>query len=340
MPTVLLVDDSALARVLLQQRFRRRGWRVAWAGSGSEALARWADVAPDLITMDVEMPGMNGVETVRRLREAGYHKPLVMLSGFTRTGAEVTVEALAAGADDFVLKPAEVGELDQTVDTLVQKWVALSRRPPAASTPKAACDLSAEGVALWCLAASTGGPRALAELCQAAPEPPAPVVMVQHMPAGFTGPFSQRLTRLAGWPVVEVPSDGRPRSLWEAPAWLAAGGRHLRLNRRELWTELGPRRHGVIPAADVTLEDAAQAFGPRLGVVVLTGMGEDGAAGAKQARQAGARVVVEAPETAVVWGMPRAVVEAGAAEAVWPLGRIRTWLHRAWAHPVAAEDPS
>ncbi|MCL6645985.1 MAG: response regulator [Dehalococcoidia bacterium] len=338
MPSVLLVDDSVLARVLLQQRFRRHGWQVKWARDGMEALGQWQDEVPDLITMDVEMPRLGGVEAVRRLRQEGYRGPLIMLSSYTRSGAEITLEALAAGADDFVLKPSSPGELDEAVERLVEKWEALARVHPA--LPEAGDQAGSSGaldpsrVRCWCLVASTGGPRALTELFRGAPKPPVPVVVVQHMPPGFTQAFSQRLSREAGFEVREVTADGPPCGLDEAPAWLAPGGRHLRMTASTVWAEVGPRRHGVIPAADVTLEDAVGAFGGNLGVLVLTGMGEDGAEGARQAHRKGAIVIAEDPSTAVVWGMPRAVVESGAADVVWPLPTIRRWLHAAWRVPA------
>ncbi|PSR31966.1 MAG: hypothetical protein C7B46_16470 [Sulfobacillus benefaciens] len=188
------------------------------------------------------------------------------------------------------------------------------------------------------IGASTGGPRALATVLGALRAPPRiPLLIVQHMPAGFTASFAERLTVQLGFRVQEVPPDGMPIPLRSSSVVLATGGRHLRVSAHRCWSEPGPRMHGVIPAVDVTLLDAVEAFGSHLGVVILTGMGEDGCRGAIQAHQRGAWVVAEAQDTAVVWGMPGAVAGAGAADAIWPLTRIGRWLHDSVTGAVSSD---
>lgn len=343
MPAVLVVDDSAFVRMVFGERWRARGWRVETARDGAEALRLARLSAPDLITMDVEMPGLSGVETVRALRADGFSGRIIMVSGRTVAGAQVTLDALEAGADDFVAKPGHPGEIAGVLDILQEKFHALTAPPLPVGRPAGPAEAPIrttdfEGLVL---AASTGGPKALATLLEGAPRPRVRVAIVQHMPPGFTGPFAERLTRIAGWPVVEVPPDGRPVPFQAGQAVLAPGGRHLRLSAGRAWAEGGPRRHGVIPSADVTIEDASAVLGRRLAVVVLTGMGDDGSTPTAQAHRRGATVVVEAPETAVVWGMPGAVVARGGADAVWPLTRIRAWLRRVLAGGTAggAHEP-
>ncbi|MCL8207521.1 MAG: response regulator [Actinomycetia bacterium] len=336
MPEVLVVDDSAFVRMVFGERWRARGYRVRTARDGTEALRLVQERAPDLVTMDVEMPGLSGVETVRALRAAGFAGRIIMVSGRTVAGARVTLEALEAGADDFVPKPGHPGEIARVLDVLQEKFRALTERVRPDARPVGSSGRvrtrDFDGVVV---VASTGGPKALATLLADTPRPRLWLAIVQHMPAGFTKPFAERLSRLAGWPVVEVPPDGRPVALAAGQAVLAPGGRHLRLTTARAWAEDGPRRHGVIPSADVTIQDALAAMGPRLAVVVLTGMGEDGAGPAAEARRAGATVVAEAAETAVVWGMPGAVVARGGADAVWPLARIRAWLREVLAGGTA-----
>jgi two-component system chemotaxis response regulator CheB len=336
MASVLVVDDSAFVRVAFQHQWVQRGWRVVAVRDGEQALTTWRDVRPDLITLDVEMPGLSGLETLTALRAAGYGGPLIMVSSQTRSGAQVTLEALEHGADDFVPKPDAPARIGDTIDTLIARFHALVSDRALGNGAMAAVPRS-EGPSLdgthlrgLVLIASTGGPKALTTLLRGAPPPRMPVAVVQHMPAGFTGPFAERLSRLAGWPVTEVPPDGRPIAWPEEGAVLATGGRHLRLAPGRAWAVEGPRRHGVAPSADITLTDAVSMWGERLGIVVLTGMGDDGAAVAADAHRRGALVIAEAPSSAVVWGMPRAVVEAGAADAVWPLQRIRSWLTTVW----------
>lgn len=328
MPTVLLVDDSAFARLTFQRQWTARGWRVDTAADSAEALRLWPSLHPDLITMDIEMPGLDGIGTVREIRRTGYTGPVIMVSG--QRGANHVVQALAVGADDFVVKPLSSGAAGQTVDDIVARWRAIAGRRPTAPDPVLTQDrLSTARIGALCVIASTGGPRALARLFSDAPHPRVPVVIVQHMPEGFTQSLSARLSHLAGWPILEVPPEGTAVPWHTAPAFLAPGGRHLRLSSEGLQATPGQRIHGVIPAADVTLRDAARVFGRRLAVIVLTGMGDDGAEAARIAHQKGARVVAESSASAVVWGMPGAAVRAGAVDRVWDLEAIRTWLHAA-----------
>jgi two-component system chemotaxis response regulator CheB len=340
MPTLLLVDDSAFVRVMFRSHWEQRGWSVVPVPNGNEALSAWRHIRPDLITMDVEMPGLTGVETVTALREAGYGGPIIMVSSVTVQGVRVTLEALAAGADDFVTKPSRPNDLDDTIAAIVEKYAAITESAISPSpVPAAELDhLAKRPIDGLCLVASTGGPQAIAELLAGQPPPPFPVVIVQHMPAGFTAPFAERLAELTRWRIAEAPMDGRKIPWDNFHAVVAAAGRHLLLSRHHVWTIDGPRVHGVIPSADITIAAAADAWGARLAVVVLTGMGDDGARAARDAHANGALVVAESPETATVFGMPRAAIEVGAVDAVWPRTQIRQWLADIVQAPTAGRS--
>jgi two-component system chemotaxis response regulator CheB len=340
MPTVLIVDDSAVVRVVFRQRWADRGWRPVVARDGAEAVRTVSTLTPDLITLDLRMPGMDGAQTAAALRARGYAGPLVLLSGASGPDARATLEALAAGADDFVPKPSGIDDTAATVAEMIERYAALVGRAP--TPPEAPAAARADGLSLVCVAASTGGPRALVRLLTGL-ERGVPLVVVQHMPPRFTRAFADSLAEASGLRVAEVPPDGREVRLDASDVWVAPGGRHLRLGRERAWAEDGERLHGVMPAADVTIADAADAFGRRLGVAILTGMGSDGAEGARRAHARGAVVVAESPESATVFGMPQAALAAGAVDAVWPLERIRAWLgdvqHSARAAAATGDAP-
>lgn len=328
--TVVIVDDSPFFRYQLAVRLNRRGWRVAASlTSGEEAVRQIPDIRPDLVLMDVVMPGLGGLEAVRQLR-GRFAGPIVMLSAYSDRGIRDTWKALDAGANDFLAKPSHDQPLDDLVDQIAARLRALTHvRPAAVVEPLRKSAIRTEGISAIVVAASTGGPKAIAALFEEIPyRNRMPIFIVQHMPAGFTHSFAERLAHLSGIPVIEAPADGSPIPLRDAPIVVAAGGRHLRIAANACWTEEGERRHGVIPSADITLLDAAAVFGSRLTAVVLTGMGEDGAEGAHATRTHGGQVIVESQESALVWGMPGTVARNGDADAIWTLLDIRSWLRR------------
>ncbi len=330
---VIIVDDSTFFRYQMRARLTARGWRVvASLASGEEALSQVAGINPDLVLMDVMMPGMGGIAAVRELRKT-WTGTLFMMSAHTEQGARATWQAIDAGADDFMAKPDPERSLDDMVGQLVARFHPGGPRPNAPSSPGMGSDLRARRPRALVIGASTGGPRALSRLFEMLKGPPQiPIFVVQHMPGGFTRSFADRLGALLGSPVMEAPPDGSPVGLSGAPVIVAAGGKHLRVSASRCWCEDGERRHGVIPSVDVTLSDAVGAFGSDLGVLILTGMGEDGAEGSLKAHQSGATVVVESPESALVWGMPGAAAAVGAADAVWPLEQIAEWVQGVMRH--------
>ncbi len=334
---VVIVDDSIFFRYQLTSRLTRAGWQVeATLPSGEEAVARIPALGPDLVLMDVNMPGMGGMEALRTLRRR-WPGPIVMMSALNEAGVRATWEALDAGANDFIAKPDLDRPLDEMVQQVLERGGGIASRHRAGSGPASRAHSREEvrtgNFRAVVIGASTGGPRALSHVLAGwRARPNVPVIIVQHMPPGFTRSFADRLSTILDYPVVESPPDGTPLSLRGAPVVVAAGGRHLRLGAGACWSEEGERRRGVIPSVDVTLLDAAEMYGKSLAVVILTGMGEDGAEGAWACRQRGAAVVVESRESALVWGMPGAVVHQGAADAEWPLGQIRGWLEQVMTH--------
>ncbi len=334
--TVVIVDDSPFFRYQLGTRLNRRGWRIAASlTSGEEAVQKIPDINPQLVLMDVVMPGIDGMETVRKLRKT-WSGPIVMMSAHSDQGIRNTWKALDAGANDFVAKPGAGEDVDHMIDQIVERLKSVGRRPTLVrdEPAEASLEVGTAGIRLLVIGASTGGPKALSYLFQTMGKqrPAIPVLVVQHMPGNFTRSFAERLAGLLGSPVIEAPPDGSSIPLQSAPVVVAAGGLHLRVTAHACWAEPGERRHGVIPSVDVTLFDAVEAFGGQMASVILTGMGEDGAEGVHQLKQRGGTVVVESRDTALVWGMPGTVAKNGDADAIWPLDRISGWVKKVVTH--------
>jgi two-component system chemotaxis response regulator CheB len=360
---VLVVDDS----VLMRQAVRRLlsadpGLDVVdIARDGLEALAKAEKLKPDVMTMDVEMPHMDGLSALKMLMEK-YPVPVVMLSSLTAAGAEATVKALALGAVDFMQKPSanHPGGMSALGDELVAKVKhaarARVRRPlafpkaapaaprlgpgagsgpaalgggrllgrtavPGAGQPHAVPVVPGrEPDKLLIIGSSTGGPRALAEVVSSLPgDLPCAVIIVQHLPAGFTKSLAERLNQGSALTVSEA-KDGDLLSVGHV--LVAPGDFHLKVSGRRVQLDMGPRRHGVRPSVDTTLETASQSFGQAILTTILTGMGEDGTEGCRAAKAAGGLVLAEDESTCVVYGMPRSVVEHGLADEVVPLDQM------------------
>jgi two-component system, chemotaxis family, protein-glutamate methylesterase/glutaminase len=325
---VVVADDSAFMRRLLADALNGHGFDVvATAEDGDQALAACASLRPDVLSLDLAMPGLGGIDVLRGLRAAALPIPVVVVSAFSPAHGAHAVEALAEGAVELVAKPATGEDLGDFLADLRSKvrLAAGSRSGPAriatrsaAPMPHRARPVRPRTVVIAC---STGGPRALADLV---PKLPAPLgggaLIVQHMPAGFTGSLADRLDRASALTVREA---GEKDRFAPGQALIAPGGRHLRI-REDRTTALADDEPigGLRPRADVTIEDAARVFGRDLLLVVLTGMGKDGLEGAKHVRLRGGRILAEAESSCVVYGMPRAVVEAGLADGVHDLSRL------------------
>jgi two-component system chemotaxis response regulator CheB len=340
---VVVADDSALMRNIVARSLTRAGVEVVGsARDGDEALALCERERPDAMTLDLTMPGLDGLGVLRALRErADTNIPVVVVSAFSAAHGARAVDALAEGAFDLVSKPTANESLDAFIEQLGTKvkLAAASRQRPRltrrASAPSALAEHSAppapivprrsasanRAARLVLIATSTGGPRALASLV---PKLPAPLgvgtLIVQHMPAGFTGSLANRLNAGSALTVREAVGE---ETLDPRVALLAPGGRHLRLandGRTTLTDE--PAVGGLRPRADLLIDDAARAYGERLLLVVLTGMGNDGLRGAREVHRRGGRILVEAEESCTVYGMPRAIVDAGLADDVLDLSRL------------------
>ena len=347
---VLIVDDSLFMRAAIARALAGGPFDVVGqAKDGHDALAQIARLQPDVITMDFNMPGMTGADTVRQVMQQR-PTPVVMFSAHTRQGARETFDALAAGAVDFLTKPdGEVSvDLSRIADELIRKLIAAANaRPRIAQAPAAvrassslaglrassswpALSASAPGTLprLCVIGVSTGGPAALSEVIPTLPaELRIAIVVVQHMPAGFTAPLAERLDAASRVSVQEAQDGDRPQP---GSVLIAPGDRHLEFDDRGLVVLTdGPLVNGCRPAADVTMMSAARAYGRRSLAVVMTGMGRDGAAGALAIKRADGKTLAQDQATSVIYGMPRAAIDAGAIDEVAPLGDIAAWLRYA-----------
>jgi two-component system chemotaxis response regulator CheB len=321
---VLVADDSAFMRRLIVSVLEANPGItvVGQARNGIETVALVKELRPDVLTLDVEMPEMNGIEALRHIM-AECPVPTVMLSSLTQEGAHTTIECLALGAVDFVGKPSGLQSmtLDSVVDELLLKIKAASTAQIAFRTVLRTAGPTHQGVVrkgLVFIGSSTGGPKALLSVVPALPgDLGVPVVLVQHMPPGFTSSLARRLNADSALHVKEA-AEGDV--LTPNTALLAPGGLHMVFRPGgvvHLHEE--PPRHGVRPCVDITLESLLPDYGRTIVGVILTGMGKDGASSMKQLFDSGGYTIAEAEETCVVYGMPRAAAEIGAVRRQVPL---------------------
>ena len=340
-PRVLVVDDSAFMRRMTSQIIEESGeFSVAGtARNGYDALKQIYALNPDLVTLDVDMPELDGLNTLGYIMSET-PRPVVMLSaGTTHGGQEAALRALDLGAVDFVLKPSGSISLDLRIitDRLIGALRVASEANPAGlrMLARPAVDHAAPRVAFAgrathavVIACSTGGPRALAAVVPRFPrELAAAVLVVQHMPAGFTKSFAQRLDGMSPM-LVDEAVDGEP--VVNGRVYVAPGGFHMQVQDDgegpTIALNTSPPVWGVRPAADVLFRSAATVFGSSTVGAVLTGMGRDGAEGLRVIREAGGRAVVQDRETATIYGMPNAALTLAGADHVLPLTEIGAML--------------
>jgi two-component system, chemotaxis family, protein-glutamate methylesterase/glutaminase len=333
---VMIVDDSAFMRFAIAQQLNEYPGIVVvgTASNGREALTLIPKLQPDVITLDVEMPHMDGLTTLRHIM-TDFPRPVIMFSSLTKEGAAETVQALMLGAVDFIPKPANRTDIREVMKDMTSKIMHAARAKvkyvplrPVVSLRSAYENNSGKGLSTYhkttpivLIGASTGGPGALSEVIPLLPEDfPCPVLIVQHMPAGFTHSLSERLNSISQLNVKEAePGD----ALLVGQVLLAPGGFHMTIDENErIALNQKPTVHGVRPAVDVTLLSLVQRYGNNIIAVIMTGMGSDGTHGASLLHSEGGYVIAEDESTCVVWGMPRSVVEAGAADAVHPRTQI------------------
>jgi len=332
---VLVVDDSAVVRKLLCEALGSSA-EVQVAGtasSGAIALTKIPQLNPDVITLDIEMPGMNGIQTLTEIRRLYPKLPVIMFSTLTERGAAITLEALSLGASDYATKPSNGESLASTMaqvrQELVRKIVSLAGRGPSGPKPTPARlpipRKPANGqIAVLAIGTSTGGPNALAEVIPHLPQNfPVPVVVVQHMPPLFTRLLAERLNSRSPLAVREAEAG---QVLEPGQVWIAPGDFHMTVEPRGTQVVLAlnqdPPENSCRPAVDVLFRSVAQVYGANALALVMTGMGSDGARGARQIRDAGGEILVQDEASSVVWGMPGAVVGAGAADGICPLPEI------------------
>ena len=336
---VLVVDDSAFMRMAISRMIASDPELrvVGTAAGGIEALAMIPGIDPNVITLDVQMPGIDGLETLRRIM-THFPRPVIMVSAVTEDGATATFDALALGAFDYVPKRLSAGSLNihhiqQDLTTKI-KAAAQSRRArghlddgkKAPSTAQRhAHFVSHPNPAIIAIGASTGGPKALEEILPVLPrELPVPILIVQHMPVGFTTPFAERLDKLCKISVQEA-IDSEP--LRAGMVYIAPAGFHMRIQRSvdartviSLSDKNEDRPH--VPSVDIMMQSVALAFGSESMGIIMTGMGTDGAQGMNAIHRAGGFTVGQDEPTCTVYGMPRACAELGILDRTVPLAQI------------------
>ncbi len=349
---VLVVDDAVVVRRIVSDALSAdTAIRViGTAANGRIALQKLEQLRPDVVTLDFEMPEMDGVETLKAIRKTHPTLPVIMFSTVTVRGGAQTLEALAAGATDYITKPANVGSVTEAQrriqEQLIPKIKALCRRSGAAVTPREVVPVrpvqavrSVQTVPASliqrrpdavAIGVSTGGPNALAELLPALPRDLAvPILIVQHMPPMFTRMLAERLDQQSAIHVVEAQAGMR---LQPGTAYVAPGDYHLIVKREgdHVVTALtqDPPENSCRPAVDVLFRSAADVYGSALLAVVLTGMGQDGLRGSEEVRRCQGRVLAQDQASSVVWGMPGFVAEAGLAEQVLPLNEMAVEITR------------
>lgn len=336
---VMIVDDSSFVRRILTDVLTSDPLFdvVGTAPNGRIALAKLPQLQPDVVTLDVEMPELDGLGTLRELRMSHPRLPVIMFSTLTERGAEATLDALSLGANDYVTKPSNVGNvlagMQAVRDSLIPRIKALVLRENPASTGQRALGPAPPvrrltpgtrraPVEIVVIGTSTGGPNALAEVIPRLPASfPVPIVIVQHMPPIFTAQLAARLDQKSALHVREGVAGER---LAPGDVWIAPGGCHLRIAskvlQKTLVTDEGPPENSCRPAADVLFRSAAEIYGGSTLAVVMTGMGYDGLKGCEAILARHGRVIAQDKATSTVWGMPGAV--ANIADAVLPLAEL------------------
>jgi len=337
---VLVVDDSAIIRSLLRHGLSQHPQIevVGTANDGLDALTKIKSLRPDVVTLDVEMPRLNGLGVLKRVVGKA-PVSFVMVSTLTQAGAQITFEALEMGALDYVAKPQAASKtgMPEFRKQLIEKVINAARarkrgrRPSVSGGRGTAPTLPPNTIRGWVVAIgiSCGGPQTLHQMLPSFPSDFVPIVLTQHMPPEFTAAFAKHLDAACAMKVCEA-RDGQP--IEQGTILVAPGSHHLRVVRQgaRLVAKLdgGPLVSGHRPSADVMLDSVAKACGPRAVGVVMTGMGRDGAKGMVAMHEAGAHAVAQDAATSYVYGMPKAAAESGHVDQVVPLPKIPAIIAR------------
>lgn len=346
---VLLADDSALVRRIISQVVNSHPSCdiVFAAADGREAIEKYLTLQPDLVILDLKMPKMDGIEVLTQIRKHDRTIPVIICSTLTTPGAEATMEALTAGASDYITKPTQVGHIQDAIRHLQQELLPKvliwgSRRhvrttsdarihataPSVASTE--ARQLEMARLAVIGIGVSTGGPNALAEVLAALPASfPTPILIAQHMPPMFTRLLAERLSQQCRLPVSEAEQN---MPIESGKVLIAPGDHHLTVLRHGTQDvcrlNKNPPINSCRPSVDVLFNSLAEVYGKHCLAVVLTGMGRDGLDGCHNVHNVGGKIIVQDEESSTVWGMPRVVAEAKLADLQLPLRKIGPELTR------------
>jgi len=331
---VLVVDDSAFMRKAISKMLEADSTIqvVGTAGNGQEAIEKIEILKPDVVTMDIEMPVMNGIEALKYIMSHN-QLPVIMFSALTKEGADITMEALSIGASDFITKDFsnvsisisnkenelinKVKSVNKNKVRFLLKRLEALRKPVAISTDKKIKH------SVLSIGASTGGPPALQHILSSFPKDfPVPIVIAQHMPRLFTQSFSQRLNAASQ---IEIKEAENRETLRPGVALVAPGDTHLGLKRRgnDVVIEfVNDTKYIYRPSVDHLMLTTAEVYGSQSVGVILTGMGNDGYVGIKEIKAKGGYIIAQDEDTCVVYGMPKAVVSANLADTVLPIDRI------------------
>ncbi len=332
---VLIVDDSLFIRTILRDLLKDSPdiEVVGTAVNGIDALEKISALKPDVVTLDIEMPRMNGLETLEALQDVRAKPKVIVLSTLTSRQADMTHQALRLGADDFMLKPRDVPNVRGIERELIQKIRNLVTLPTIVKSTEVRRD---EADAIVLIGSSAGGPPMLDTLLSALPpDLPAAVVVTQHMPEGFTASLAERLNRVSALPVKET---GNGDSLDTGTVLISKAGFHTVIsgvasgngkNHGRIIHSTAPRLHAVRPAVDKTFASAARVFGPRTVAVLLSGMGNDGGEGMLAVKTAGGKTMVCAEEDCLVYGMARSALTRDCVDKVVPFEGLAREIARA-----------
>ena len=322
---VLVVDDSAIVRRVLTEQLERDSQITVIGASPDPYAARDMILRhkPDVLTLDIEMPRMDGISFLHKLMEH-HPMPVIIVSSLTKNGGEKAMEAMQAGAVDVLCKPGAAYKVRDLANDLIRKMKALQhakipRRKPIQRISKRApaSVLSRTSNKIFAIGASTGGVDALIEVMQQMPVNAPGILIVQHMPAGFTSSFANRLDKICAMQVKEAIEGD---TVVPGRALLAPGGRHMLLRRcgARYYVTLGngPMVHHQRPSVELLFQSVAKYAGSNAVGVILTGMGVDGAKGLLEMKNAGAATIAQDEKSCVVFGMPREAIKLGAAQKV------------------------
>jgi two-component system, chemotaxis family, protein-glutamate methylesterase/glutaminase len=337
MVKVLIVDDSVFMRTVIRDMLTKDASIeiVGTASNGIDALEKIQTLSPDLITLDIEMPKMNGLEVLKELRNSKKHPKVLMLSSLTSKDAEMTHDAIRLGADDFMLKPKDLPHMREISEELISKvrHLATLSVPGISHKPPTSPASSADRVVL--IGSSAGGPQQVDTLLSMlSPDLPAGVIITQHMPVGFTAPLAERFNRIASMPVKETQNGDM---LETGKILLSKAGVHTvvsgvlgengKTTGRIVHTT-SPPVHGVRPAVDKTFESAAQVYGKNALSVILSGMGNDAGEGAHAIKEAGGVSLICDEKDCLVYGMARSAIRNNAVDQILPLRKLSKEIER------------